>query len=568
MCNLKQEIRIFNPIIIIIFAAFILRIWGINHNFPDVNRYFYETEEYPSVQIAMGFGGGDLNPYSFNKPSLYYYLLFGHYGFFYLLGKALGFFNNLTDFVKFYFNSTWIFYLIGRLLSVIFGVASIYMAYRIGREIFDRKVAIITSAMLAITPIHVEFSQQALPDILGLFLSLASVYFSLLAYKNFSLKNLILSSIFAGLALSSKYHYGFIILALFVIIFMQASKERRAKYYYFKIILICLLLFILAFIIGTPFAVLDYKYFLRSILELEKAKAGSSVLLGHRENIPNWWIEHLFQLARPNTFGIGMLFISILGVFFAFIRHTWKYIVLLSIVLFFYAFFSVSKWIWSPAHYLLVIIPYLLLLGNSFVVDSFSKLKINRLSQIILFLIIALPPFITVCINDNLNSYPDTKSVAKKWIESNIVKGSKILMDKFYVPQLSLTEDTLERFTAERISEDCKLLPSYRAIESKNKYTYLRDKSLTQIGKPYNIYLIYSNNMHDIEEYKKKNNIEYIILSGEAKKIYLDIFPFNIDRGNMLGFYDSVKKKCTLIKEFKPNWRNLPGPEIEIYRVN
>src|SRR3989338_2410256 len=261
MSSLIHKIKSINPIIIIIVIFLIIRVWGINHGFPDVNRYFYDTEENPSIQIAMGFGSGDLNPHSFNKPSLYFYLLFVCYVIFYALGSMVGFFSGITNFIQFYFSNTWIFYLIARLLSTVFGVASIYFIYLIGKKMFNYKTALIASLMLAVTPIHIEFSQLALSDILGLFLAVVSVYYAILAYDSFKFKNILLSTFFAGLSMSAKYHYGFVILAFFAVILMLIFRDKLLKLLYLKAAFSGIFFFLCGFIIGTPFAVLDYKYF-------------------------------------------------------------------------------------------------------------------------------------------------------------------------------------------------------------------------------------------------------------------------------------------------------------------
>ncbi|MFC1631914.1 ArnT family glycosyltransferase [Candidatus Omnitrophota bacterium] len=559
-----------NPLVIILAVALIIRVWGINHNFPDVNRYFYETEEHSSIQIAMGFGGGDLNPHSFNKPTLLYYLLFIFYGGFYLLGKLVGLFAGVADFVRFYFYNTWVFYLIGRIFSVILGLGSIFLLYLTGKKVFSKKSGLVAAAMLAVAPLHVEFSQLALTDILGLFLAMFAIYYALRANQDFSLNNVAASGFFSGLAMSAKYHYGFCVLALALVMLLQLIKAKSWSGSFFKKAFAGWGCLITGFVFGTPFAVLDHKYFLASILELQRAKAGAGLeILSQRHLIPNWWIEHIFQLADKNALGIGLLAVSLSGVIFAAWRHRRKDIVLLAIIVFFYSFFSISKWHWSPAHYLLLIVPYSLLLGAELIVKLFSKFKPGSPWPAALLSLILIPPFLTAGINDNLRSRPDTKARAKQWIEANIPAGARILMDKIYVPQLSLTKESLKMLTDMRLANQSILLPTYREIKSKNKYADLRDQSLTQRGTPYNIYTIERDAVMNIAEYKQKYNIEYVIISSLAKNSYINVVPFNINKETMSEFYKSVENNCTLIREFLPNSINLLGPSrIEIYKVN
>lgn len=63
-----------------------------------------------------------------------------------------------------------------RVPSVIFGVLTIFVVYLIGRKLFDRKVALILSLLLATSGLHIYYSQEAR------MYSLASFLVSLLVY--------------------------------------------------------------------------------------------------------------------------------------------------------------------------------------------------------------------------------------------------------------------------------------------------------------------------------------------------------------------------------------------------
>lgn len=63
-----------------------------------------------------------------------------------------------------------------RLLSVLFGVGSIFMTYKIGKELFNSKIGLISSFVLSISCFHIYHSRQVRPESLLLFLILLSFF--------------------------------------------------------------------------------------------------------------------------------------------------------------------------------------------------------------------------------------------------------------------------------------------------------------------------------------------------------------------------------------------------------
>ena len=63
-----------------------------------------------------------------------------------------------------------------RIPSVVFGVLTIYVIYLIGKKIYDKKTAIVASALLATSGLHIYYSQEARMYSLATFLASLSVY--------------------------------------------------------------------------------------------------------------------------------------------------------------------------------------------------------------------------------------------------------------------------------------------------------------------------------------------------------------------------------------------------------
>jgi len=70
-----------------------------------------------------------------------------------------------------------------RLLSVIIGVLSVLGIYLLARELFDRKVALWSGVLLAVSPLHVWYSQEARMYVLVTMFSLFSCYFLLRGFR-------------------------------------------------------------------------------------------------------------------------------------------------------------------------------------------------------------------------------------------------------------------------------------------------------------------------------------------------------------------------------------------------
>ena len=131
-----------------------VRLVGINWGLP----YVFYPDEALIVNHAAAFGTGDLNPHFFIYPSLYMYVLSFVYGMSYVFGWLTGVFSSTDDFVRLFFNDATLFYLPGRLIAALSGVATVALVYVYGRRAYDRRVGLIAALFLTFSVMHVEFS--------------------------------------------------------------------------------------------------------------------------------------------------------------------------------------------------------------------------------------------------------------------------------------------------------------------------------------------------------------------------------------------------------------------------
>ena len=130
----------------------------------------------------------------------------------------------ILHFFMFFGNSE----IIIRSSSVIFGILSIILMYKMGRLLFDRaREGLVGAFLLAISAMHIEHSQEARYYSLTTFLSLLSFYLLFKAVKEKKKKlwiGYILSTI---LAVLSHYYMIFIPLIQILFLIVMAIKNRN-----------------------------------------------------------------------------------------------------------------------------------------------------------------------------------------------------------------------------------------------------------------------------------------------------------------------------------------------------
>lgn len=132
-----------------------------------------------------------------------------------------------------------------RLLSVIFGVLTVWISYSLAAKMFKLKVAIFYAFLLAIAPYHIYYSQEVRMYSLMTFLATLSMYFFYLMVKNnrlFYMVGFILSSV----ALLYTHYLGiFLLVAQFLFL---VCLEKNKLSFYLKILSFTLL----AWLPGLP----------------------------------------------------------------------------------------------------------------------------------------------------------------------------------------------------------------------------------------------------------------------------------------------------------------------------
>ena len=267
-------------LVLIVFLGLVLRLIGIKHGFP----FIFHPDEPTIIRSALGIRF-DPNPKHFDWPHFYIYL---NYFLYMVFAKIRTFFvsaglqEKLTIIFPLAWNEDLIYYYLTRCFSAILGALTAVPVYLATKELFGKKAGVLGALAMTMLPYHVRHSHYALGDVPMAFLLAWAFYFSTLIMKKPDRKNYILAGLFIGFSASVKYNGGLSAImvpaAHFLRIFYErykfggSGKSEKKDLLKPKIIdkkgIISLILSgvfaLLGFLIGTPYALLDFKTFSRT----------------------------------------------------------------------------------------------------------------------------------------------------------------------------------------------------------------------------------------------------------------------------------------------------------------
>ncbi len=559
MKNIKIFIKQFYFEIFIIIFSFLIRLIGITYGLP----YSYYTDEYKVVNYALKFGSGDLNPHFFEYPSLYLYFMFFVYGINFVILKILGVVESVSDYAVLYIKNPTIFYLLGRIFSVLFGTAVVIMIGIVANKIFNRKVARISMLLFSVIPSIILSCKVVGIEMALIFVSLLYFYYVIKIYEENKNFYYYIAGILLGIATSLKY---LPIMFVFLVPYVSWVKTKKLMT---KNVFVFFLLVIVFFIIGTPFSVLDYKTFVKDIKALMVYTLDSEV--------PNF-IFRMFSVVKHYLFinnqaaekipFLGILgYVGLITSFLEYIKKKeTKLFLLFSCII--VNMIVVSRHYFSAKRFLFISFPYFVILSSWILVKIYEK---NKTVFTLLLSLAFIPSFIETVILNYTFSQKDTRTAALEWIEKNIPYGEKILIDRYpNSPPLKMTKSQLERLYKKAVE-----LNHY-----KKEYFYWQLKAHPAENYGYEIYEVYhplheiGTIKHQVEEAQKvRELVDVSVGVEELKKLRIKYFVYNsysaetTKEPQIKKFYQEVEEKTKLIAEFKPKTKFHPGPIIKIYEL-
>lgn len=405
----------------ILLAALVLRIRGFDLLLP-----YFESgpDERFVIESALNIlKTGDLNPHFFwygSFPIYWTALLSGLVlGAWCWVGGEVGTIGECIKNFGIYDQGFLLFYA-GRVTSIVFGLATIYLVYLLGRKLWDKSTGCLAAWFLAISPLHIYFSQLFKVEISLLFWILLTLYFSLKIYPGGTLKDHIWIGITSGLALGTKYN--FIVIFPFLIILFRPGISLRQS---LKMGFLTLYFVFFTFIITCPYILLDFPHFYGEIREFFSHPG--LFLYGNiktSSSLPLWLYRLIFLF--PLYFSPLIFIISFGGMIQLFRSDRFRGLIFLSFPAVYYIFSSFFSPYTVP-QYQFPLLPFVSLAGAAALVGIFR----NRAKWVRLtgwgILVLTTGFFLSDLKYSHLSEINRPFRDAGGWVEKNIPRDSRVL---------------------------------------------------------------------------------------------------------------------------------------------
>jgi tetratricopeptide (TPR) repeat protein len=413
------------------------------------------------------------------------------------------------------------FFVMGRLITAMFGIASIYLVYRLGKQLYSTSAGLAAALFLAFNFSHISRGRMITTDIpLVFFILLAFIPILKIAAEG-RRRHYVLAGICVGLATATKYPG---LLAATGIAAAHLHYHLSRKQTWKRIVLSPSLwasagVALLAFFAVSPYCFLDYSGFYGDFrFEQTHMAAGH---FGAPERLFSYG-EYLLSII-PATLTLPILGLALAGIVFGVRKERNTTLILLPFPLVYLV--VIGRWKTAADHYFLPVLPFLLLFAALPLWKIFERATHPR-KDLLLGLaacLFVLPSVLQIRDQYIHPELTDNRILARAWIEENIERGAAIAKEPI-TPRL----DT----------------DSYHIFELPLSTLYPAE----------------TEPFYDLNLYR---GFDYVITSSEVYKRYMSKpaeFPVHA------RFYDDLNESAVLVKRFDDATGS--GPQLNIYRLS
>jgi len=341
----------------------------------------------------------------------------------YLTGYLAGHYPTPEALAKAAYHDPGLLFLPGRYLMALSGVACVALTYQLARTLFDRDTAIIAMLILAVDPLHVQWSQLIRTDVQASMFILASLYFCVSVARHGRLRDHVLAGVMAGLATATKWPSASIMVCLAAasLHYSLASEQRRMPD--FPALILAGIAALAALVIASPYLVLDFHTaFQQARIEVQARHLGHAGY-GFLGNI-GWYAGTPFA----QSFGYVGLALVGWGTVVAAHRHPVSRVTMLLAGGVFMLVLCVQQVVWS--RWMVPALPYAAILAALAIMDLARRLLPARPLPAILALTALLTvPMASATVTRAQERANETRVRADRWIRANIPAHSSIMIE-------------------------------------------------------------------------------------------------------------------------------------------
>ena len=399
-------------------------------------------DETTALGLAAHIRGGDLNPHFFHWGSLTLYVFAAVHALASALRRAFGLDPALT-FAELIVSA--------RAVIAFAGTLTVLVAYAMGRRMGTAVTGLLAALFLAVAILHVRESHFAMTDALMTFFVTAALA-ALLEATARSLAGsgatrwFLLAGAAGGLAASTKYSAAAIVAAMAVaqLLVLERARWRPLERAGWRALALrswlpsCafLVAFAVGFVVGTPYAVLDFTQF-QSDVRFDIAHLSR----GHGIDLGRGWAYHLTR-SLPYGLGVPTFAAAVAGVAFTVRRNSRQALVLWTFAAALYASIGSGQTVFF--RYVLPLLPPLCLSAAVAVEEVASWLATRALitpsqATLALVLIVASPALVNSVWFDIVLSRTDSRVLAAQWLTPRLHTGDTLYDNGGSYAELDLT---------------------------------------------------------------------------------------------------------------------------------
>jgi 4-amino-4-deoxy-L-arabinose transferase-like glycosyltransferase len=433
-------VRTAAALFVIVAVAASLRIWGIDYGIPHPTARPDEERVVGRAQTI--FATGEWHPGSFYYPSLPFYLDTLVLHAYYQAKKALGDYQRPFDFLfEIAVTRPGLHYRISRMVSAVSGVLNVLAVFALSLAAYRRRGGALLAALaLAVCHVHVRDSHFATVDVLMTLFVTLSLWFSLRGAASGARLDFVLSGLFAGLAISSKYNAGLVLIAAVT----AASLRRREA---LGTLALTAGAALLAFTATSPYVVLRWGAFWSDMGFLR------DFLYSSPQGELAFW-DHL-GFTLPHGLGWPLFLAAVLGTLRALRLRRQADLVLLSFCLPFFVLIS-SVRITFP-RYVLPLLPVFVVFAADVVVSLLDRVSPGRarfLVGAVATAVLVAPTLSSSIAFDRIAARSDTRLETAKFLSEFFVPQTRFLVCPGYgAPEVNEDRRRPPAFVREEI--DC-----------------------------------------------------------------------------------------------------------------
>jgi 4-amino-4-deoxy-L-arabinose transferase-like glycosyltransferase len=338
-----------------------------------------------------------------------------------------------------------------RSVSLTSALLTLGLVYYTGKRNFNYLTGLLSVFLLSVTPYYISRSIEGLPDILQLFFISLSIFYCLKYVEEGRDRQLMLTSISAGLAFGTKYAGAFLLPVIFTSILIVCGVRNGVFFRLSKKFMLVVTCFIVTFFITNFYSMINFSDFV-STIKCEARHISSGHTFFERTDGFLW----MSLLSKNTLFGNIFLYLVGFSLFFSCVqviisiyngkitaRDKRLLVLCVWVLVFFgYLFFRVN---YRTERYVIPIIPSLyMILGATvaFIRDALRK-RDRRLSNLFLLAVVILvflgyePLYKRAEYKraDISNRPSSSRIIVGEWIDEHYDKHTKIQYDYYtYIP--------------------------------------------------------------------------------------------------------------------------------------